>query len=303
MRMRHDERIDYFLIGSQKAGTTTLYDWLSQHPNISAPKATKDLHFFSKKANLEGKRIRWLHNMYREGHHVHKLDGSVNYLCQYDVPQRIHEYNADAKLLVVLRDPVKRAFSAYQYFKKLGKEKRLFPDAIRMELESNSYSVWDDKSNFAYIEHGFYYEQLQRWRKYFKPEQFCILIYEEFFQAPTLYLPTIFKFLEIDQSFKPIFSKKNQSSVPKFKWLNSMVYGEGKVRNVLLRKLKLKHLFPQTWRLYLLNNLRDWNTKEGNAVEKLREKDYHWISEIFEDDKRQLSDLLKKDLSELWTFK
>lgn len=298
--MKANKKIEFFLIGAQKAGTTTLYNWLSQHPEINAPQSVKDLHFFSKNENLK-KGFDWLHKQYKNDNQAYMLDGSVNYLCQSMVPERIHKYNSNAKFLIVLRDPVKRAYSAYQFFKKLCKEKRGFAEAIEMELNGES-GVWNDRDNFAYIDHGFYHRQLCKWHNHFEKERFHILLYEELFATPEKFLPSIFQFLNVEVTFNPIFQTKNKTGSVKYKWLNTMIYGEGKVRNTLLRTLKLKHLLPASWRLLVLNKFRDWNTRKGIASETLAIEEYKQLSKIFEEDTQKLSELLQRDLSHIWTY-
>src|SRR4051794_23774070 len=108
-------KINCFLIGVQKAGTSSFYNWLSQHPQIEAPQEMKDTHFFSLAKYYE-KGNNWVESFYnsREEARV-RLQGAVNYIFLDEAPIRIKNYNSESKFILILRDPVKRAYSAFKY--------------------------------------------------------------------------------------------------------------------------------------------------------------------------------------------
>src|SRR5690554_2130252 len=108
------EKINVFLVGAQKAGTTSLYEWLGQHPDIEAPQEIKDYHFFTNEA-LFDKGVPQLERFYSADKPV-RVHSAVNYLYFYkEAAARIYEYNKEAKIIICLREPVARAISAYKY--------------------------------------------------------------------------------------------------------------------------------------------------------------------------------------------
>lgn len=292
-------QVDYFLIGAQKAGTTTLYSWLSQHPEIGAPEALKDFHFFSSPEYFP-KGYNWFDKLYKNEPSP-RINGAVNYIFQSEVPERVKTYNPEAKFIIILRDPVKRAFSGHQYFKKLNIENLSFSEAIQREKEGKLLGR-SEKDDLSYIGHGQYYKQLQHWLQFFNKEKFCILFYEEVFKDPEEHLPKIFKFLNVDPTFKPLFKTKNVSGQVKYKSLNKLIYSERSPLKVLVNRTGAKYLFPIEWRGSFLNKFRDLNTKNNRITEKMTEQEYLWLRPLFERDVDKLSMFLNKKLTEIWKY-
>ena len=294
-----DKKINCFLIGAQKAGTSSFYDWISQHPEIEGPSQMKDLHFFTLNKYFQ-KGNSWLESFYgnKNGAKL-RLQGAVNYIFLEEAPQKVLEYNAESKFILILRDPVKRAFSAFKYFEKLGVEKRLFTESLSDELMKPGC---DDhfRNNFTYINHGYYCKQLKRWLKYFRKEQFCILIYEEVFKNPGIYIRQVFEFLGVDPEFKPQLMRKNETGEVKYKWLNNLIFANPKLKKVL-KKVKVDRIISFSIRVKFLNWLRDWNTdkssKKGSFLSKEQYKD---LIKNYEEDILCLSQLLDRNLMDVW---
>ena len=152
------------LIDAQKGGTTSLFNWLSQHPQICAPYSAKEYHFFcSDRIRAQG--IARLRSMFKanDGATVGLL-GGVNHLY-YAEPSagRISRYLRGMKLIAILRDPAYRAYSAYNYFRKLGQEPAgTFEEAIDLEESRLAGDLnFGQQSRFSYVDHGFYAKQLE----------------------------------------------------------------------------------------------------------------------------------------------
>lgn len=299
--MLENKKINCFLIGVQKAGTSSFYNWLSQHPQINAPKEMKDTHFFSHEKYLR-KGTGWLESFYNSN--VQKpvlLKGAVNYIYFSQIAGAIKEYNSESKFILILRDPAKRAFSAYQYFSKLGTEKRSFEQAIKEELE-NKFSSEEDKGEFAYIDHGYYYKQIENWLRYFKKETLCIHIYEILFKSPEAALAETFDFLGIDKNFHPALYTANAAGVVKYKWVNKLFFSSPKILKIL-KLFKVDKVIRFSIRVKFLNWLRDWNTDKNKKNDlHLSEKMYEQLSKYYQNDIDSLSQLLKKDLKEIWKY-
>lgn len=296
-----NKKIKIFLIGAQKAGSTTLYSWLSQHPELDAPESIKDFHFFNSDEYFR-KGYQWLESLYNKSNTKIKINGAVNYIFRPELPKKIFEYNDKSKFIVVLRDPVKRAFSAYQYFKKLNKEERSFELAIKEELD-NKFESWEEKDDFAYLEHGYYFKQLQNWFQYFDEKNFIILTYEDLFLDPKSFLPKIFSHIGVkDIYFMPELHSKNISGSVKYKKLNKLVYSRSSILKKLPFYLKLKNIIPMHWRGNLKANLKDWNTKKGGESEKITKEDYEQLNSFFKEDSSELSLFLKINLNEQWKY-
>jgi hypothetical protein len=294
-----EKKINCFLIGAQKAGTSSFYNWISQHPEIEGPEEMKDTHFFTLDRYFQ-KGSNWLESFYNYKKDASvRLQGAVNYIYLEEAPAKIFSYNPESKFILILRDPVKRAFSAFKYFEKLGVEKRLFDKSV----EDESINPTNDdhfRYNLTYISHGYYYRQLQLWLKHFRKEQFCILIYEELFKDPGKYLKQVFEFLEVDPEFVPVLARKNETGEVKFKGLNNLVFSTPKLKG-FLKQVKLDRIIPFSMRVRFLNWLRDWNTSKTIRKEaSLSREKYEQLRRNYDDDVAGLSQLLNKNLAEIW---
>src|SRR3954452_18452531 len=119
-----------FIIGVQKGGTTTLDYWLSQHPEIYGYDTLKDVPLFERFKNLEeiNQRLQQEPVSYKGEPVV--LQSAVNYIFYEQLLHDIAQQQPNAKLIVILRNPVQRAFSAYGYFIKMLREKRTVHEAL-----------------------------------------------------------------------------------------------------------------------------------------------------------------------------
>lgn len=295
-------KINTFLIGAQKAGSTTLYSWLAQHPEIEAPDWLKDLHFFTSEEYYP-KGTDWLEDKYNDPKATVHLHSAVNYIFRAEeTAQKIKKYNPEAKIILVLRDPVKRAFSAYKFFKKLEKEQRSFEEALQDEKEGK-FDTLQEKDDYAYMAHGFYAEQISTWLSYFKKRQVLILIYEELFANPQGYLKQIFSFLELNNTdFEVNLESKNVSGTVKHKALNKLIYDQNNSLRKALVKTGVKHLVPRKWRGKFYTYFRDWNTKTGGQPLKLSQPLYTELSELYKKDRLKLEKMLDRDFDNLWRF-
>ena len=174
------------------------------------------------------------------------LIGSVNsikysYFSEV-AAQRIYDYNPNAKFICVLRNPAKRAFSAYQYFLKNKEEGAdSFEDAIAKE-KTNTYTTHEEKGRFHYVEHGFYAEQLQQFLQYFSIEQFFIIPFEELVKNKEGYMNQLFTFLELEPQEDLQFDTVNETGESRFDEVSKLIYKDSAVKSTL-KKL----LFIDNW--------------------------------------------------------
>ena len=174
---------DFIVIGAMKAGTTALWAYLREHPEITGPPWKETSHF--DRYGATGERAYRAH--FPTGVPAGTLVGeaSPGYVFHPVVPQRVHALIPGVRLVVLLRDPVARAFSHYQHAVGLGRETLSFEDAIAAEpqrlagvherMTSDpayfSHEWWDH----SYFSRGLYAEQLERWLDVFPREQLLVL--------------------------------------------------------------------------------------------------------------------------------
>ncbi len=211
---------DFLIIGAQRCGTTLLYDLLCQHPHV-IPASQKEVHFFDIRFQ---KGVDWYESFFKEVEDKKNqtkscLTGEATpyYLFNPLVPERSFKLIPKTKLIVLLRNPIDRAFSHYQLEIRLGNEELTFEDAINNEekrlgneeqkfLKNENYTSFNHQ-HFSYLNRGIYVDQLQKWEKFFPKKQFFIIQSEQFFSEPNKILKQLFEFLELPHFDKITFDR------------------------------------------------------------------------------------------------
>jgi len=176
--MNHQRTPNFYCIGAQKAGTTSIHEILKQHKDIYLPDA-KEAQFFHDD-HLYHKGVDWYLNEHFSTLADEKVVGSVtpNYLYFENSAERIHRiFGENINFLVILRNPAERAFSHYNMSKYRGYETLPFDEAIKVEEKRISGNL-QDRSRFSYIDRGYYYKQISRYLEYFPVENFMFLNFE-----------------------------------------------------------------------------------------------------------------------------
>ena len=179
------------IIGVKKGGTKALLVFLRVHPDIQA--CNKEVHFFDK--NYQ-KGIQWYkRRMPRSYPNQITLEKSPRYFVDEHVPKRVYEMSPSIKLLVILRDPVKRAISDYAHMK-TRKKKYLMTKDIEEILWNNKTNEFNSSAQF--LRNGLYAVFLKRWLRYFPREQIHIVNGDEFIKRPGNEVMKVQKFLNLD---------------------------------------------------------------------------------------------------------
>lgn len=189
---------DYLIIGVQKGGTTSLYNHLARHPDISKARR-KEVHFFDVHYSKgEGwyrsffplRLTRDLHAR-KTGRRLQTGEATPSYVFHPLAPARVSGLLPDARFIVLLRDPVTRAISHYHHMRSRGRETLHLEDALHAEEERldqaedriirNPEDPIMDYLYFSYVSRGFYARQLRRWFSYIDRKRFLILKSESLF--------------------------------------------------------------------------------------------------------------------------
>ena len=177
------------IIGAMKCGTTSLHDYLSYHPSISMSRR-KETNFFVHHQNWS-KGLGWYRSHFPEAKAV-VGESSPNY-ARYPVfpgvAERMHRVVPDAKLIMCVRDPIKRMVSHYIHSYSLGRENRPLETAFR-QRENNPYLLCSS-----------YFYQLEQYLRFYDPEQIKLVVLEELDQNPAAALTEVFGFLGVDPSY------------------------------------------------------------------------------------------------------
>jgi hypothetical protein len=200
---------DFVIIGAQKGGTSSLHYLLTQHPNVERA-ARKEIHYFDRPERFE-KGTEWYRLCFpppkwQNGQRSITGEASPSYLFHPLVPQRMKQVVPDARLIVLLRNPVIRAYSHYQMSVRSGNATRTFEEVVEAEqawLLDKGDKTSEDHSDLShqhmpnFLARGIYVDQLQRWSTFFDDKQMLVLRSEDFFQRTTDTLKKVQGFLNL----------------------------------------------------------------------------------------------------------
>ena len=217
---RHRRMPDFIIAGAQKSGTTSLYAYLIEHPQVQLP-VRKELRFFDNNFQA-GENWYRMHFPFKPmGKEATKTlcgESTAYYMCYPHAAKRIAETIPSVKIILLLRNPVDRAFSHYQLNLRRGIEPLSFDDAIAaesMRLEQDRDRMLEDSSycsfaheKFSYLARGRYAEQLVRWRSFFGNEQLLVIESSEFFKDTEAVYSEVLKFLGLPEAAPAHFGNR-----------------------------------------------------------------------------------------------
>lgn len=180
-KRRKITRLDFVLAGAQKSGTTALHYFLSRHPDICMGNQ-QEIHFFDNDAMFIAEpNYEELHKHYPPvAPSTITGDCTPSYMYHEPAMQRIRNYNPKIKLIVLLRNPVERAFAHWNMQRHRGREPLDFFDAVREEQTRTAGAPPLEARRFAYLERGFYGRQLERIFKLFPRNQVKAVKFDDF---------------------------------------------------------------------------------------------------------------------------
>ena len=201
---------DTVILGAMRAGTTFLRRMLVQHREV-CPSRKKELHYFEYNYQRGERWYRAFFPTSNAANALRYLDCSPCYLFHPLVPARMQADLPDAKLLVLLRNPVERALSHYFHEVRRGREMLPLLEALQAEqqrLAGEEERICADPAYrglthrlFSYKARGLYAEQLTRWLPWIECGQLMVVQSEQLFESPREVMPEIFRFLGVDPDY------------------------------------------------------------------------------------------------------
>ncbi|MHB8370624.1 MAG: sulfotransferase family protein [Leptospirales bacterium] len=209
-----------FIIGAQRSGSTYLYKVLDDHPEISLAHPVRPEPKFFLNEVLVKKGQSYYENNYfldRKKETVYFGEKSTSYMESELAAKSIYHFYPDSRILIILRDPVQRAYSNYLFTLDNKLEDLTFVEALKSEefrLQNTSFT--SSVSPYSYRQRGKYVDYINMYLKIFDPEQLCILIYEEFV-GNIDHIQSLYAWLEVNkniipQSFDKSFNVSNMST-------------------------------------------------------------------------------------------
>ena len=298
---------NFLIIGVPKAGTTSLYNYLRQHPQIyMPPEPYKEPHFFA----FEGEKLDfrrpgdeepWLHQYtITDLEAYQKLfqdvkdevsigEASILYLYLPKASKTIKHYIPNAKLIAILRHPVERAFSHFVHARRYGRE--WLTDFSQALQEEEKRIAQGYAPTWHYQQIGLYSEQLKRYFDIFEPSQIKVYLYNDWKSNPISFIQDIFRFLGVDDTFTPDMSRKHL--VPDIVHKNNTLYNfltnENPIKAALRKIIPAKLRQPMAAQVYRSNA-----TQAPKLTPELRKQ---WAP-LFREDIKQLEEFIQRDLSQ-----
>lgn len=283
-----------FIVGAQKAGTSTFYDWLGQHPDIFAPPEAKDLPFFSDNFNYsKGLDFysRFFKN-YKEQKVI--LAGGVHEVMSEEALQRLSSL-ANIKIFFILRNPIERAYSAYNF----NRDRRIetiesFYEVLTIDENREIYNKLHIRE-FNYIGHGYYDEQLIILKKYFRESQIQVIFFDDIKQNKQEVVNSALKFLDIQAYNQINFKIVNKSAIPKFPLINKILFSSMGIKDMIKNMKIFEWLFPTAFRIRLRRKLLQMN-KTNTSHPPIDNKSKNFLISIYASHISSLEKLTSRDL-------
>ena len=295
---------NFIVIGAAKAGTTSLHRYLGEHPEIFVP-SRGEPSFFAH----EGQALNFIGpgdddwsfvtdvREYRRlfvGAEGHAAVGEVSprYLYFEQSCEKIKHYVPDARLIVILRHPVDRAYSHFL----MNRDRQCEPEpdfrkAIEKEDERERLGWgWD----WRYVGAGLYYEQLQRYYRLFNRDRIKVFLYDDFKNEPDKFFGDLFDFLGTDPSFRPDTTVRHrEASLPRIPLLRNFLGRPNAVKSLAAR------VIPRPLFKGIKAEVASWNRIQPDPLFHGTRQEV--FEHHFEDDCNKLEGLIGRDLS-LWNL-
>ena len=301
-----------FIVGQPKSGTTALHQFLGQHPEIYMS-SIKEPHFFCSDFHLESDRAygkprffdfrnesSYLQLFAKAGNAKVIGESSTNYLYSQVAAEKIHNFNPEAKIIIILREPAKYLYSLHSHYVKFTEENEPdFLTALSLEEDRKQEKIASPRvtspSYLYYSQRIQYYQQVKRYCDRFSPEQIKIVVFEEFKSANERIYREILEFLGVDSSFVPEYNAVNVNKEVKFKAVNNLV-------NSPLAKNISKNLLSQEFNEFVRDNIVEkflWHqAPKATMPESIRLE----LMQQYKPQVRQISELAGIDLVTKWGY-
>ncbi len=293
---------NFLIIGAAKSGTSALWKYLPQHPDVyMSPK--KEPHFFAYEnetpdANGPGDYTKFAkttlasYQALFDGVTTEKAVGEAATTSLY-MPQsikRIQHYIPNAKFIAILRQPADRAYSSFMHLIRDHREPITdFRKALQLESERIAQRwgfMWH------YTQMGFYYEQIKRFYDHFDQEQIRVYLYDEFSAEPLRIIQDIYRFLDVDDNFVPEMSvRANMSGIQKNSLVEKFIVGFFDRPNPI--RFLARKLLPLQQRWRFTTTVRNLNLERKTLSPEM----HYELTQLFREDILKLQVILDKDLS------
>lgn len=288
-------RIDLMIIGAQKSGTTSLLRYLGEHPQLNTHPAN-EFSFYFDDAEFEEGQEKAFKRYYGKGYRTDKktIAKHAHLYCSEKAIGRLKSLQPDCKIVLLLRNPVIRAYSSYLMEKSYDRVSFEF-DEIPSYIEGKkNMEEWLKEAILNLSQYDTHLENVYR---IFPKEQIRVILFEHFSTDPLPYCREIFEWINVDPDFFPrVRLKHNETSISRSKMYSGFLKKFLVEKNPV--KEGIKKILPDTVSAKLGNKLRDAN-RSGKSYPPMTDKTNRYLREYFKEHNRKIHDICGADTS-IW---
>lgn len=291
-----------FIVGAAKAGTTTLYQLLSQHPAICCP-IVKEPNYFSSldkkdpvkpgsgpgdRGTVWTKDYQQYESLFKlKNEHSYRIDASVSYLYSQHSAAAIARQDPEAKIIIILRNPVERAWSHYKHMVRDGRETETFEAALAAE-EDRIIKGWEFSWHLKNM--GLYGRQIERWLQHFRKDQIAFFLFEDLVEDMSKVLEATASFIGLSPySYNFTKDGSNKSGVSKSKTVAKMINWASRY------KVGINRVIPPSLTHSAVERIRSLNVKKSNS--RINQETRYQLMSYFSEDIQQTEELIGRDLN------
>jgi hypothetical protein len=281
---------NFIIIGVQKAGTSSIYSYLKQHPQVYMSPIKETNFWETEPNNNKTKKIATIEQYTQFFDNVENEiaigEASPNYLFHYKTSSElIHQHLPNAKLIAILRDPAERAYSDYLMH---IRDAKFNGKNLTEQLKTSS------QTSYTLLK-GMYYQPLKHFLEKFGSEQMRVYLYDDLCQSPIKLMQSMYEFLGVDSTFDPDMSyKAQQGKLPKNQTVNNILRTKNPIRTAAANTLKM--FLPLEARHKFRNQLLEINSIDKKQI-PLSAEERKLLVDYYRDDILKLQDLINRDLS------
>ena len=278
------KKVDALIIGAGRSGTTTLYQYLDDHEDVCFSKI-KEVHYFSLE-DLYKRGNSYYENFFYPTESQKLLTADTYLFIDKQAPERIKKYNPEMKLIIMLRDPITRAYSGYQYALNNGymKDSVSFREAIDNEKHHIQKSDIIAQNNLCNLYQSKYYEHISYWMQFFSKDQFLILQTKDLKENRIDLLNKLADFLDISKfNTDSDQVQANKAAKTKSKVLQQFLLNRNNPMRIMLRKILPKKVKTKILHSGISEKLMKINRRE-TAYMPLSESHKEYCKEVLKED-------------------
>ena len=264
--------------GAPKAGTTSLYNYLDQHPQVCMS-ARKETSVF-----IDDKSLEWLSENYYRHYDGEPAVGeaSAGTLGNPEVTERVYEALPEVRLIFLLRDPIDRLHSHFTFLQGV--------QAIEPETPFSEFIRSDTEWRDTLIDLGRYHKHLTRFEQYFDRDQILVLLFDDLKTDASSLVERVYRFVDVDSSFRPDLEVNNPTREPRFGGLYRVLTKMWASVRKYMDVYTASHVRP------VRRAIKRLVMKEADR-QPMRTEDKEYLRSIYLEPSHELEDWLNEDLS------